>query len=160
MPVLATWDDHDYGQNDGGADFPYKEAAKELFLEFWGLPEDDPRRTREGIYHAADVRPRRHARAGHPARHPDLPLAAAPRRRAGARWQGPYLPDPDPTKTMLGAAQWTWLRSSCEQPAELRLIVSSVQVLAEGHNFERWGNLPRGARAAARADRRDRRRAA
>ncbi|HEX2727567.1 MAG TPA: hypothetical protein VHN20_17215, partial [Beijerinckiaceae bacterium] len=25
----------------------------------------------------------------------------------------------------------------------LRLIVSSIQVLAEGHGFERWGNLPR-----------------
>jgi len=27
-------------------------------------------------------------------------------------------------------------------PAELRLIVSSTQVLAEGHGWERWGNMP------------------
>jgi alkaline phosphatase D len=42
---------------------------------------------------------------------------------------------------MLGAAQWAWLRSQLMQPAELRLIVSSVQVLAEGHGWEGWDNL-------------------
>ena len=30
---LAVWDDHDYGINDGGGDFPHKAVAKELFLE-------------------------------------------------------------------------------------------------------------------------------
>ena len=24
VPVLATWDDHDYGANDAGADFPHR----------------------------------------------------------------------------------------------------------------------------------------
>ena len=43
---------------------------------------------------------------------------------------------------MLGAAQWAWLRAQLLQPAELRLIVSSVQVLAEGHGWEGWDNLP------------------
>ena len=42
---------------------------------------------------------------------------------------------------MLGAAQWAWLRAQLLQPAELRLIVSSVQVLAEGHGWEGW-DLP------------------
>jgi alkaline phosphatase D len=44
---------------------------------------------------------------------------------------------------MLGTAQWTWLAERLREPAELRLIVSSIQVLAEGHGWERWGNLPR-----------------
>ncbi|MCP4391261.1 MAG: hypothetical protein GY802_23410 [Gammaproteobacteria bacterium] len=26
IPLLAVWDDHDYGINDGGADFPLKEV--------------------------------------------------------------------------------------------------------------------------------------
>ena len=38
VPVLATWDDHDYGQNDAGGDSLYKEQAKALFLDFWGHP--------------------------------------------------------------------------------------------------------------------------
>jgi alkaline phosphatase D len=53
-----------------------------------------------------------------------------------------YVPDPDPAKTMLGAAQWAWLEEQLRQPAELRLVYSSVQVIVEGHGWERWGNLP------------------
>jgi alkaline phosphatase D len=44
---------------------------------------------------------------------------------------------------MLGEAQWAWLRKCLQEPAELRLIVSSIQVVVEGHGWERWGNLPR-----------------
>jgi alkaline phosphatase D len=54
-----------------------------------------------------------------------------------------YLPDANPAKTMLGAAQWAWLADQLRQPAELRLLVSSVQIVAVQHGFERWGNLPR-----------------
>ena len=54
---LAVWDDHDYGLNDGGADFPYKDLAKDLFLEFWKVPANDVRRTREGIYDSSIIGP-------------------------------------------------------------------------------------------------------
>jgi hypothetical protein len=50
--LLATWDDHDYGTNDGGADFPAKAEAKRAFLEFFADPPDSPRRAREGVYDA------------------------------------------------------------------------------------------------------------
>ena len=53
------------------------------------------------------------------------------------------MPDDDPAKTMLGDAQWAWLGEQLREPAELRLIVSSIQVVAEAHGWERWGNLPR-----------------
>ena len=53
------------------------------------------------------------------------------------------MPDDDPAKTMLGAAQWEWLAERLREPAELRLIVSSIQVFADGHGYQRWGNLPR-----------------
>jgi alkaline phosphatase D len=141
LPTLATWDDHDFGRNDGGADFPHKEAAKRLFLDFWQIPPDDPRRTRAGIYHAETFGPegRRVQVILLDTRTFRSPLKAAADAAPG---RGPYVPDPDPAKTMLGAAQWAWLRAQLLQPADLRLIVSSVQVLADGHGFERWGNLP------------------
>ena len=31
--VLATWDDHDYGQNDARKNYQHKEEFKEIFLE-------------------------------------------------------------------------------------------------------------------------------
>jgi alkaline phosphatase D len=135
VPVLATWDDHDYGQNDGGADFAHKEAAKDLFLDFWDIAADDPRAGRPGIYHAETFGP-----PG--SRVQVILLDTRSFRSSLKRSEKAYVPDPDPAKTMLGEAQWAWLRTQLEQPAELRLIVSSVQVLSEGHGFERWGNLP------------------
>ncbi len=57
VPHLATWDDHDFGKNDGGADFELKAQAQALFLDFWQAPADDPRRTREGVYSARTFGP-------------------------------------------------------------------------------------------------------
>ena len=53
------------------------------------------------------------------------------------------MPDSDPQKTMLGETQWQWLEAQLTQPAEVRLIVSGVQVIVEGHGWEGWGNFPR-----------------
>jgi alkaline phosphatase D len=142
VPVLATWDDHDYGQNDAGGDFPHKAQAKALFLDFWQIAQGDPRRGREGIYHSATFGPEgmRLQVILLDTRSFRSPLIPTDRRDAPGRER--YLPDPNPAKTMLGAAQWAWLEEQLRQPAELRLIVSSVQVLAQGHGWERWGNLP------------------
>ncbi|MEP6826296.1 MAG: alkaline phosphatase D family protein, partial [Ramlibacter sp.] len=64
------------------------------------------------------------------------------RKRVRMPGEGGYQPDADPARTMLGEAQWAWLEAQLRAPADLRLVVSSVQVLAEGHSYERWGNLP------------------
>lgn len=138
VPVLATWDDHDYGANDAGADFPHRAGVTRLFRQFWGVPASD----RDGIYDAHMFGP--------PGRRLQVILLDTrsfrsdlkPTDQRGAPGRERYLPDPDPAKTMLGPAQWTWLEQQLRQPADLRLIVSSIQVLADGHGFERWGNLP------------------
>jgi alkaline phosphatase D len=56
--------------------------------------------------------------------------------------QGPYVPDPDPNKTILGEDQWRWLAEQLKVPAEVRLLVSSIQVVAEDHGWEKWMNFP------------------
>ena len=143
VPVLAVWDDHDYGGNDAGGDFPHREEAKALFLDYWQIAADDRRRSREGIYFAQTFGPpgMRLQVILLDTRSFRSPLIPTDQRDAPGKER--YLPDPDPSKTMLGAAQWAWLRDQLEQPADVRLIVSSIQVLAEGHGWERWGNLPR-----------------
>lgn len=35
-PILTTWDDHDFGTNDGDRDFSQKVAARRIFLAFFG----------------------------------------------------------------------------------------------------------------------------
>jgi alkaline phosphatase D len=44
---------------------------------------------------------------------------------------------------MLGDTQWRWLEAQLRAPADVRLLVSSIQCVVEGHGWERWGNLPR-----------------
>jgi alkaline phosphatase D len=142
VPILAIWDDHDYGRNDAGADFPFKHQAAALFRQFWEIPANSPRSRREGLYDAAVFGP--------PGRRVQVILLDTrwfrsplrPTDRRGAAGRERYLPDWDPAKTMLGPAQWAWLAEELARPAELRLIVSSIQVLADGHGWERWGNLP------------------
>lgn len=36
IPTLATWDDHDFGTNDGDRDFAGKDSAKRVFRAFFG----------------------------------------------------------------------------------------------------------------------------
>lgn len=141
-PHIAIWDDHDYGLNDGGAEFAHKGESKAAFLRFWDVPPTDPRHAREGLYYAETYGP--------PGRRVQVivldirwfrsPWKPTDQRNAPGKER--YIPDADPAKTMLGEAQWRWLGQQLREPAELRLVVSSIQVVAEGHGFERWGNFP------------------
>lgn len=142
VPAVAIWDDHDYGLNDGGADFAHKQSSKDAFMAFWQTPADSDRRRRDGLYDAQVFGPpgQRVQVILLDARWFRSPLKPSPQR--GAPGMERYVPDDDPAKTMLGDAQWAWLEQQLRQPADLRLLVSGVQVLADGHGYERWGNLP------------------
>ncbi len=37
-PVTGTWDDHDYGKDDAGVEYPKKVESQKLFLDFLGVP--------------------------------------------------------------------------------------------------------------------------
>lgn len=138
-PILATWDDHDFGLNDAGADYAKKRESREIFLNFWGEPISSPRRQREGVYDAAVVGPegRRVQIVLLDTRYFRGPLTKGERRVGG-----PYYPNPDPSVPMLGEAQWRWLERQLRIPAELRIIVSSIQFVAEAAGQETWSNLP------------------
>lgn len=142
LPHLAIWDDHDYGVNDGGVEFVHKQASKSAFLDFWNIAADDPRRTRDGLQHTQFFGPpgRRVQVILLDTRWARSPLKASDQR--GAPGKERYMPDSDPGKTMLGEAQWRWLEAQLREPAQLRFIVSGVQVVVDGHGWERWGNLP------------------
>jgi alkaline phosphatase D len=56
---------------------------------------------------------------------------------------GTYARDDSPDATFLGETQWKWLEEQLKQPAEIRVIGSSIQVVAEDHIYEKWANFPR-----------------
>jgi alkaline phosphatase D len=143
VPVLATWDDHDFGANDAGADFPKRREAQAEFLRWIDEPADSPRRQREGVYDARIFGPpgKRVQVVLLDTRYFRSPLVRVPRAEQRTLG-GSYVPNPDRSATMLGDAQWRWLEVQLRRPAELRIIVSSIQFVSEFSGAEAWANLP------------------
>lgn len=140
-PLLATWDDHDYGLNDAGASYPNKKESQQAFLDFAGVPADSPRRQQEGIFHAQIFGP--------PEKSVQVILldtryfrGPLKKRAKYIPSEGPYEPSSDAASTMLGEAQWKWLEEQLKKPATVRILVSSIQVVAQEHHHEKWHNLP------------------
>jgi alkaline phosphatase D len=139
VPVMGTWDDHDYGLNDGGAEFAARAESQQAFLDFIGADPSDPRRKQEGVYYSRrfekgkgsvnvivlDTRYHRSAL---------IPDSTGQKR---------YVPNDDESSTMLGSEQWAWLESELRNSdADFNVIMSSIQVLSDRHGFETWGNMP------------------
>lgn len=144
VPVMAVWDDHDFGKNDAGGDFPHKALTQRMFNRFWNIPADSPLQSREGIYRTATIGPvgQRVQIIMLDTRYFRDPLVITDQRNAPGRER--YVPHAaDSNADVLGAAQWTWLEATLKQPADLRIIASSIQVIADGHGYERWGNFPK-----------------
>jgi len=150
-PIVATWDDHDYGRNDVGAEWEGKEASKEAFMDFFETPADSPLRKRGGVYDAKIFGPEGKrvqvilldTRWFRGPLHKMTKEEIKEERARTKKKVGRYLPDEDSDSTMLGEEQWEWLAAELKKPAELRLLVSSIQAIPNEHGWEKWGNLPR-----------------
>lgn len=139
MPIIGTWDDHDYGLNDSGVEFKGKTWSQQEFLDFMDVPLDSPRRTQEGIYASHDY---------------TLPEGSIKVIVLDTRYFRTALtPDRETKKrnkpniygqgTVLGTAQWDWLQNELNlSKADFNIIVSSIQFLSNEHGFECWGNFP------------------
>ena len=137
--VTGTWDDHDYGLNDGGMEFSKKGESQQLFLDFMGIAKDDPRRKQEGVYSTSLIsRPEGVVKIINlDTRYFRTPLTDG--RDQGVR----YLPNDYNDGTILGAEQWKWLeRELSNSKADFNLIVTSIQFLSNTHGFEKWANHP------------------
>jgi len=150
VPIMATWDNHDYGKHDGGAEFELKSVSQEILLDFFGEPQDSPRRMTPGIYDAKVIGPdgKRVQIILLDTRYFKGPFIRDTRtneEKAAAGNVGSmasYLPNEDADVSLLGEAQWEWLEQQLRLPAEIRLIVSSTQVIADQKAMDEWGNYP------------------
>lgn len=141
--VIATWDDHDYGINDGGKSYKKREDSQKIFLDFFKDPVDSPRRKRAGVYGSYTF-----GTAGKTCQillldtryfRDELPRAKGAVEKGTVGW---YKPTDDTSKTLLGEEQWKWLEEQMKVPADIRIIASSIQVLAHEKGMENWGNVP------------------
>ena len=134
--IIAIWDDHDYGVNDGGGDYKNKNEAKKLFIDFWKIPVNDIRRERQGLYFERSqlIEDKEIQYIVLDTRYFRSPLNGETNN---------YQPNKSPYATVLGNKQWKWFRKTLRNSeAEIIFILSSIQVLATNHPYEKWANFP------------------
>ena len=133
-PIIGVWDDHDYGVNDGGKEYPKRKESQQVMLDFLDVPRTSPLRTQEGAYSTNVYGPKG-------------------QRVKVILLDGRYFRDPlkkenkqnvpDPSGDMLGETQWQWLEQQLtNSDADIHIIGSGIQVLPEEHVYEKWANFP------------------
>lgn len=136
MPaIIGTWDDHDYGRNDGNKTYPFKAQNQQLALDFLQEPAASPRRRQAGIYAA-------------------YTYAVGRQKVKIILLDDRYFQDtlyrdaqkvyhPNATGDVLGEAQWRWLEQQLRgSDANAHIIGSGIQFLPQEHPFEKWANFP------------------
>ena len=137
--IYPIWDDHDYGINDGGKNWPFKKKAQSIFLDFFNFNKNEIRRKREGIYHSWNINNKI-----------KIKIIALDTRYFKDEFKKnynyyikkKYLPDYDISKTILGKKQWRWFEEQLKEEYDLLLILSSIQVIPTEHGWEKWFNFP------------------
>lgn len=135
--VIGTWDDHDYGVNDGGRYYTKKDSSKLLLLDFLDVPMDAEVRSHEGVYSSHTLND-----SGHQIKVILLDTRYArdtlmPDTSSNQRYQV------NTTGKILSEKQWLWLENELtNSTANVNIIGSSIQVIAEEHPFEKWANFP------------------
>jgi len=139
IEILGTWDDHDYGLNDGGREWIHKDSVQQILLDFLDIDENDPLRTQQGVYQSKKMQiddsiikiiilDTRYFRS-------ELTKDPSGKKR--------YIPATNKGGTILGEKQWKWLDAQLADPeVSFNIIVSSIQFLSWEHGFETWGNMP------------------
>jgi alkaline phosphatase D len=123
--VIGTWDDHDFGENNAGNEYPMRAESQQEALDFLGVPEDDPRRRREGLYSS-------HVWGPEGSRVKVILL--------DSRY---HRDERGSDGAVLSEEQWAWLeRELTDSDAQVHLIGNGIQILHEDHRYEKWSNFP------------------
>jgi alkaline phosphatase D len=142
--ITGTWDDHDYGVNDGGKEYRFRDRSRDILFDFLDIPAQDPARRHKGAYHSRSYGPK------------DSQVKVI-------NLDTRYFRDPltrvtsmDPQtgkqeqryekvegRDILGEEQWAWLEKELkDSKASINIINSSIQVISSEHRFEKWVNFP------------------
>ena len=145
--ILATWDDHDYGWNDAGKYYEYKQESKEIFLDFFEEPITSTRRQHPGIYHSEiytinDKTLQIILLDNRTFRSNLLEYGGEVDDDDRYTYSLDYAPHTNSDSTLLGNEQWIWLEKELQKNADLRLICSGTQFGIEYNGYEAWANFP------------------
>jgi alkaline phosphatase D len=124
-PIIATWDDHDFGVDDGGKNYAKRAESQQVFLEFFGEPAGGARWKQEGVYSSQVYGPKDR----------QVKVILLDQRY--------HRDDPDTDGDVLGEVQWKWLETEFRNSeAKVVLVGASYQFVSDQHPFENWGHFP------------------
>jgi alkaline phosphatase D len=131
--LYATWDDHDYGINNGDKSFKYRNESMRSFLEFFHQSIDEQRLTRGGVYTSSTIN----------ITHSNDEIFQVKILLLDTR----FFKDPRHTQDgdFLGETQWKWLEDELlnDQTADVILLGSSIQILPTQKIVEEsWSIFP------------------
>ena len=135
ISIFSIWDDHDFGINDGGADYRFKRQAQELYLDFWEITKEDDRSNRDGIYFSKDE-------IFFDKKFKFIFLDTRFFRSKLKGKKSNYIENIEPDATILGDTQWMWFENELKSDFDFLFIFSSIQIIAKDHRFEKWSNFP------------------
>lgn len=137
--VMGTWDDHDYGLNDGGEEFSKKRESQQELLEFLQVAKNNKRRKQDGVYASKTFTTPKGSIKIIVLDTRFFRTALTPDKDTKKR----YKPNKYGEGTVLGNTQWEWLEQELTtSAATFNVLVSSIQLLSNKHGFETWGNFP------------------
>ena len=136
-PVVGVWDDHDYGVNDGGKEYPKRSESRDILLDFLDVPKSNPVWKREGAYQSYTF-----GESGKKVKIILLDARYFRDRVERRRKENPqYIPNLE--GTILGEDQWNWLEKELKNSnAQIHIIGSGIQILPIQHNYEKWNTFP------------------
>ncbi|MDJ1470286.1 glycerophosphodiester phosphodiesterase family protein [Xanthocytophaga flava] len=133
--IIGTWDDHDFGVNDGNRTYAKKEESQQLFLDFLGESKSSPLRLQKGVYSSHRYKV---GRTTVKVILLDVRYHQDPVNRIDGVCQPNFKGD------ILGEAQWKWLEQELAgSDASIHIIGSGLQIIPADHKDEKWENFPK-----------------
>lgn len=100
-------------------------GAKE-FLHYWTYVANSTSFGQKGIYHSKIIGPKKK----------QVQIVMLDTRSFRTKAD-------DAKATLLGDAQWDWLEAQLKRPAEVRMIVTSIPLIASEHGTDKWADFPK-----------------
>lgn len=133
--VLAIWDDHDYGINNGGSNYKNKTKSLIDFGAFANLNNAEEIVRRGGAYQHYEFTQN------------DVKISIT--LLDNRFFRTPYLGEKiagqisNTQGVLLGDQQWRWLEDILKNStANIHLFAGGIQFLSNKHRFEKWANYP------------------
>ncbi len=146
VPMMATWDENDFGVKIGVVENADKDDARREFLYQWSYVKDSLKVNQKGIYHAKILGGVRKKSSTFQVILLDTRSFKSALKKVddpGAAGTTKVFLNDDKKATVLGNDQWEWLERQLRKPADIRIVVSSIPLISDETATDGWAGFPR-----------------